>query len=70
MMAPVIAASQCAGLWTELGASYRKFWNIYGKAGSDPGLLQYPTARAELPRNGKALHNAKKHTAPLGNSVP
>lgn len=38
-MAPVIAASQRAGLWTELGASYRKFWNIYGKAGSDSGLF-------------------------------
>lgn len=51
MTAPVIAVSQCAGLRLEFGAGYREYGNIYGKAGSDPGLLQYPTARAELPWN-------------------
>ena len=49
MTAPVIAVSQCAGLRLEFGAGYGEYGNIYGKAGSDPGLLQYPTARAELP---------------------
>lgn len=65
-MAPVIAASQRADLWTELGASYRKFWNIYGMAGSDSGLFYTEQHGQNCLGIEERPRGTKKHTAPLG----
>ena len=70
MTAPVIAVSQCAGLRLEFGAGYREYGNIYGKAGSDPGFFNTQQQGQNCLGIEERPCDTKKHTAPLGDSVP
>lgn len=68
MMAPVIAASQRAGLRSEFGAG--NMGTSMGRPGAIPAFFN--TQQQGQNRLGieERPRGTKKHTAPLGDSVP
>lgn len=67
-MAPVIAASQCAGLWTEHGAGNMGI--SMGRLGEIPAFFNTQQQGQNCLGIEERPRGTKKYTAPLGNSVP
>ncbi len=71
MTAPVIAASQCAGLRPEFGAGYTGNMGIsMGRPGAIPAFFNTQQQGQNCLGIEERPRDTKKHTAPLGDSVP
>lgn len=70
MTAPVIAVSQCAGLRLEFGAGYREYGISMGRPGAIPAFFNTQQQGQNCLEIGERPRDTKKHTAPLGDSVP
>ena len=68
MMAPVIAASQRAGLRSEFGAG--NMGTSMGRPGAIPAFFNTQQQGQNCLEIGERPRDTKKHTAPLGDSVP
>ena len=67
-MAPVIAASQRAGLRSEFGAG--NMGTSMGRPGAIPAFFNTQQQGQNCLEIGERPRDTKKHTAPLGDSVP